>query len=106
MTREEIYRDLKQLKRYPEWITFVAHIDSIVQVHKDSSVHYSSKDKPVDASRQAWIAEGMRDAIEEPESVVKSYEFSAKGLYQHVCNLCGQLKPDFSGLTGRNKKGA
>ena len=91
MTDEQVYRDLKQLRKYPEWITYCAHIMNVSDAHKDSSVRYSSKANANDSQRQAWIAEGLIEAIEEPDNVIKSYEFSVKGLVQRVCQLCGHF---------------
>jgi hypothetical protein len=91
MTDEELYRDMKALQRHPEWKTFEAHIKDVAYIHRDSSVSYSAKGKTMDAQRQAWIAEGLLEAIEEPQEIVKRYEFSVTGIYERVCHLCGTI---------------
>lgn len=91
MNDERIYRELKALKKYPEWQTFVERVKTVALTHEDSSVRYSRKGNMLDSQRQAWIAEGLVEAIEEPENVVRSYEFSVKGMYERVCHLCGQV---------------
>jgi hypothetical protein len=91
MTEEEIYRDLKAIKKVPEWKTFVEHINNVAMIHKDSSVQYSTKGNSLDAQRQAWIAEGLIESVEEPGNVVDSYEHSVKGLVHKVCRACGTI---------------
>mgnify|MGYP001606615738 CR=1 FL=1 len=91
MTTDQKSRDMKELMRHPEWKTYVEHIKDVIQVHCDSSVSYSSKGKHEDASRQAWIAEGLTEAIDEPESVIQEHKFSVKGMTQSICHACGNL---------------
>ena len=90
-TEVEFYRAMQSLMRHPEWKTFEERIRTCAEAHKESSVRYSSKANAPDAQRQAWIAEGLIEAIEEPESVVRSYEFSVKGIYEKACHLCGHI---------------
>jgi len=91
MTPEQLYRDLKSLKAYPEWLSFVERIKEIAAAHKESSVFFTKKGNALDGQRQAWIAEGLMEAIEDPDAVVKTYEYSKKGVFQKACQLCGTI---------------
>ena len=75
---EKLYRAMKALTRYPEWRDFEDRIKFVIDSHKESSVNYSAKNKASDAQRQAWIAEGLLEAIEEPQSIMTQYDFTVK----------------------------
>ena len=78
MTDEMKAQAMKRLMEYPEWKTFELHIKEVAKVHCESSVKYSCKGNAVDAQRQAWISEGLIEAIEEPDSVVQEQAFRTK----------------------------
>lgn len=104
MNEAEIYRDMKALQTYPEWKTFEARIKEVMSAHKESSVNYSSKGSAIDSQRQAWIAEGLLEAIEEPKEIVQEYEFSIKGVYEKTCHLCGTVLGKVKESFGINPK--
>ena len=91
MTIEQKAIAFKVLMRYPEWKVFADHVKEVAQVHCDSSVNYISKRKNDDASRQADIAEGLVEAIDEPQSLIDEYNHSVKGIVDRACQLCGTV---------------
>ena len=92
--RKQVYDNLKRLKSYSEWKFFVSYMKEVRDIHKEASVSYSVKDKTEDAKRQAWLAEGILETIEEPDSVESEYE-STLNKVRRFCALCGQKITSF-----------
>jgi hypothetical protein len=91
MENEKKYENFKRLIKTDEWKLFVEHIEELVKGHAEASVNYSSKGHAIDSQRQAWICEGLREAIDEPESVIAYEESLVKKTVSNICRFCGNL---------------
>ena len=85
---------LTRLQHYPEWKVFEEHIREIAQSHDLASAKFSRLHDIDSATRQAWISEGLIEAIEEPERFSGWYG-KVSGHIEQVCKLCRQVLPFF-----------
>lgn len=107
--RSRLAEAMKRLKASSDWPTFVTYVEgSLVKQHEAQAVLSLAKDKIEDAKRQAWIVEGLLEAIEEPDSIIQQHN-QEKGLVARVgafCALCGQVvRNQISALRAGNNDG-
>jgi len=88
--RERLYENYKRLIKYPEWKLFCEHIKEEMKKRESHCVNFLSKDKQVDAQRQAWIIEGLEEAMTLPDYIINLEETISNKIYSKVCSLCGQ----------------
>lgn len=86
--RAGYYRDLVA---QPAWQHFVKDMQEQIQVHKNVSVSFSQKNQMDDAKRQAWIIEGIEEALSRPGDVVAHHESFFQKVKQQICALCGNI---------------
>lgn len=91
MEKEDLYRSLKSLSAMSEWKVFEAHIHDVIAGHKEQGIAFLTKDKNADAARQAWICEGLMEAIEEPRSIIGYEENIVRKIINKACHFCGNL---------------
>lgn len=85
------YRHYQSLVAYPEWQFFVKDMQEQCNVHKNVSVGFSQKNNDIDAKRQAWIIEGIEEALSRPNDVIQQHESIFSKIKHNFCALCGQL---------------
>jgi len=81
----------KALTSCPEWEFFVKDMQEQVQAHKNLSVSFAQQNKMDDAKRQAFIVEGIEEALSRPKDVIAYHESIFMKLKQTACALCGSL---------------
>lgn len=89
--KERLYENYKRLVKYPEWKVFCEHIKEEMKTRESHCVDFLSKDKQVDAQRQAWIIDGLNEAVTLPDYIISLEDTIGKKLYSKVCSFCGQM---------------
>ena len=89
-----LFNNCSRLVKQPEWTAFELHIEERIQSHKDLSVSFLAKDNLVDAQRQAWIVEGLLEALHEPDNVIKAEESFLKTIRNIVLRRSQERKLD------------
>ncbi len=91
MDNKFLYESFKRLVRGKEWETFTQHIKQRVEDHHAYSISYMKSNNLVDSQRQAWIAEGMLECINEPDHIIAYEDSLVTKFTRKVCELCGNI---------------
>ena len=86
-----LYSHFKRILKQDEWKTYADHVNELIKNHSDISVDYSKKGNSLDAQRQAWICEGLREALEAPEILIDYEESFKNKVSDKFCRFCGKL---------------
>lgn len=87
-TQEQLYYRAKRLVGADEWKSVEEYLKSVADVHRMDASNLLAHGKVKDAERQAWIAEGIEEAVRTPQELVVDYE-SMTGKFGRFCALCG-----------------
>ena len=80
---------LQRLISSSDWQILVDHIKECARNHDLASSKFAKMNDVESAKRQAWIAEGLIEAIEEPERFI-GWADMAKNKVKDFCKQCGQ----------------
>ena len=87
---------MQRLISSSDWQILVDHIKECARNHDLASSKFAKMNDVESAKRQAWIAEGLIEAIEEPERFI-GWADMAKNKVKEFCKQCGQMLTGFQG---------